>query len=219
MFSNSSRIFLLMCAVLLIFGCKQTADPDTAPDTGPEVPVSDFEQLQSWMTGTYSSTLQAERDSNYLPIILHMYPIWKDNEEASWLYVEQALASTATQPYRQRVYRLSETDNTFESKVYELANPENFIGKWHSPEAFDSLTVADLVEREGCAVYLEKKDENYYGGSTIADECKSDFLGAMYATSEVTVYADSIVSWDRGWDENDNFLWGAEHGGYVFVKQ
>jgi hypothetical protein len=28
-----------------------------------------------------------------------------------------------------------------------------------------------------------------------------------------------ILSWDRGWDKEDNQVWGAEKGGYEFIKE
>jgi CpeT protein len=27
-----------------------------------------------------------------------------------------------------------------------------------------------------------------------------------------------LLSWDRGWDVNGKQVWGAEKGGYIFVK-
>jgi hypothetical protein len=29
---------------------------------------------------------------------------------------------------------------------------------------------------------------------------------------------DMMVSWDRGWNADDKQVWGAEKGGYEFVK-
>ncbi|MFK7750665.1 MAG: CpcT/CpeT family chromophore lyase [Kordia sp.] len=64
---------------------------------------------------------------------------------------------------------------------------------------------------------LEKKG-NYYTGSTNEKECKSTIRGASYATSEVTIKANEIVSWDRGFDSKNEHVWGAEKAGYVFKR-
>jgi hypothetical protein len=42
--------------------------------------------------------------------------------------------------------------------------------------------------------------------------------GASYATSEVVITDEQLLSWDRGWDANGKQVWGAETGGYIFVK-
>jgi hypothetical protein len=43
--------------------------------------------------------------------------------------------------------------------------------------------------------------------------------GASYATSEVVIYSDKLISWDRGWNDEGKQVWGAQKGGYVFLKQ
>jgi CpeT protein len=35
----------------------------------------------------------------------------------------------------------------------------------------------------------------------------------------VEIFADRLASWDRGWNKEDKQVWGAEKGGYVFIKQ
>ena len=74
------------------------------------------------------------------------------------------------------------------------------------------------VLREGCKVVLYRVDEGYFEGSTVDNNCNSNLHGASYATSEVIIKEDRLISWDRGFDENDKQVWGAEKGGYVFIK-
>jgi hypothetical protein len=42
--------------------------------------------------------------------------------------------------------------------------------------------------------------------------------GAVYATSEVTVTPEALISWDRGFGAAGEQVWGAVTGGYVFKK-
>ena len=81
------------------------------------------------------------------------------------------------------------------------------------------LTPDSLADRQGCSIYLHKRGKKMFSGATTGKECQSSLRGAAYATSEVTVYPDKLVSWDRGWDKDDKQVWGAEKGGYVFVKE
>ena len=68
-----------------------------------------------------------------------------------------------------------------------------------------------------CAVFLSAKDD-CYSGSTVDKECKSTLYGASYATSVVEVCADKVSSWDQGWDDSDEQIWGAENGAYIFNR-
>lgn len=180
---------------------------------------ADLDDLHKRMTGSFSSEAQAARDSAFFDIRLHMADIWKDRTDGFWLYVEQAAASSLAKPYRQRIYHVyQENDTTLASKVYEFNSPLRFAGAWNNPALFNSLTVDSLIDRKGCAIYLHKNKEGNYAGSTPGKECLSSLRGATYATSEVVIYADKLISWDRGWDKADKQVWGAVKGGYEFVK-
>jgi hypothetical protein len=56
-------------------------------------------------------------------------------------------------------------------------------------------------------------------GSTQGDGCASALRGAAYATSEVTLTAGELDSWDRGFDATGNQVWGSTKGAYRFVKE
>ena len=55
-------------------------------------------------------------------------------------------------------------------------------------------------------------------GSTREDACKSTLRGSNYATSQVEITADSVSSWDQGFDANGEQVWGAVKGAYVFDR-
>lgn len=209
-----NRFLFLLSVVFLFFSCsesKQVVENAPKEDTA-------FNELLNIMNGSYNSAAQAEMDSDYYDISLHMYPIWEKNE-GNFFYVEQALNSMQDKPYRQRIYELTRlTDSTFSSAIYNLDIDSNWIGKWQTPEAFDSISLEDIELKEGCAVILKRIGKNHFKGSTGDRTCLSGFRGAMYASSEVEVFEDKIISWDRGFDSLDVQVWGAEKGGYVFEK-
>ncbi len=179
-----------------------------------------LDELFEFMSGSFSSADQAKEDSTYYNIHLTMFPIWTSDKNAKWLYVEQAVASQMKKPYRQRVYRVTELPSgKFESKVYTLPDPERVVHGWENATVFTKFTSADLVERAGCAVILERTTDNCYQGSTNEKDCRSTMRGAHYATSEVRICADGIMSWDRGWNERDEYVWGAEKAGYQFDRK
>lgn len=200
---------LMLLAAILLVSCSQGKPQEEAK----EIPLIDL------MIGSFDSKKQADADSAYYHISLHMYPIWK-NREGTWLYVEQALASTQDKPYRQRVYQLTAmADGTIKSSVFTLNDQGRFIGKWQEPGFFNQFSANSLLaERDGCAVIMKRVDANTFEGATVGKNCISTLSGASYATSKVIISSESIESWDQGFNSNDEQVWGAEKGGYVFDK-
>lgn len=177
-------------------------------------------EIASLMEGSFSSAKQSEIDSTYLNIHLHMKRIWPERQDAVWLYVEQVAASNPGKPYRQRVYRLTQVGyNLFESAIFELKDPLKFAGEWKSPEAGKLIDPESLIYMDGCGVLLKKIGEKAYSGSTDADKCLSDWRGARFVSSIVTIQKDGLITWDRGFDDNGKYLWGAEKAGYFFRRE
>ncbi len=176
------------------------------------------QEVMKLMTGSFTSEAQSLEDTSYFSITLHMYPIW-EGEKGNWLYVEQALSSTPDKPYRQRIYEVKVAeDGTIASSVYRVEDQDKAVGQWKTPEYFDALGKDILVEREGCTVFLRKQDDGRFKGSTNERDCKSSMLGASYATSEVEFDEKGVMSWDRGFDDSGEQVWGAEKAGYRFDR-
>lgn len=182
----------------------------------------DFQELINRMEGTFDTQEQASKDKDYFNIVLHMKRIWKDRKASRngyWLYVEQAVATATDKPYRQRIYHIFRKDNeTLVSQVFELESPLRFAGAWEDESKLRRLTKDSLSSRVGCDIFLQMNEDGDFWGSTEGKNCISTLKGATYATSEVVIYPNMMVSWDRGWDVNDKQVWGAEKGGYRFRK-
>jgi CpeT protein len=180
---------------------------------------SELGTLVDYMTGTFSTSEQAQSDTNYYDITLHQVHIWKDRTDGYWLYVEQASSDRVEQPYRQRVYHLAQiSDSTYQSTVYALQNPEKYIGDWSKENPLADMGPESLSERDGCAVILQKYGADTFVGSTESLRCDSNLRGAAYATSIVLITPTQMYSWDRGFDINGNQVWGSRDGGYIFKK-
>ena len=203
------RFLVLILAISLTTSCKQK---ETTPKEDAEL-----NELLGLMQGSFNSEIQSQVDSTYFNISLHMYPIWKD--KGNFLYVEQALNSKQNKPYRQRIYEVKQlNDSTFSSAIYKLDVDSLWVGKWKTPTAFDSISIKDVTLKSGCEVILTRMEPNYYAGETGVKTCESTLYGAQFATSEVEIFADKIISWDRGFDAEGNHIWGAEKAGYIFNK-
>jgi hypothetical protein len=198
------KILMIFILSMLVTGCARKN--------------TDIDILLFWMTGSFSSAEQAKLDTNYYDIRLEMVQIWKERNDGPWIYVEQAVADYKDKPYRQRVYQLVQENDKIKSIVYSFKSPLRFAGDYQIDDPLKKMTPDSLKIREGCAVYLNKISEDAYQGSTRDKDCVSDLRGASYATSEVTVKKDRILSWDRGFDSENDQVWGAENGGYIFLK-
>ncbi len=205
-------ILIGLVVAMLLAGCTSLRVKDEAENK------SQLVALQQAMTGSYDSSSQASADPEYFNILLHMEPIWTDTD-AFYLYVEQAVVTDRDNPYRQRVYKLEKQGRKLVSRVFELPEPERFVGAYASPESFNTISPEVLVEKVGCAVYLKMDKYGVYRGQTKKKSCKSSLRGASYSTSRVSINNTFVQSWDRGFNEKGEQVWGAESGGYLFFKQ
>ncbi|MEY3143421.1 MAG: phycocyanobilin lyase CpcT [Planctomycetota bacterium] len=210
-----SLLALLACVQLPI-GCATAAKAPAAPKA-PTV-ASGVPEVATLLTGSFSSEAQSKVDGEFFDVRLHMTPIWTSRADGPWLYVEQAMATNLDRPYRQRVYRLIDRgDGSVESFVYELPNQAERVGAWSDPSRFDADSPDALVPRAGCSIVLQRVGTMWVG-STNERDCESSLRGASYATSEVILRANGLESWDRGFDANDNQVWGAKKGPYEFRR-
>ena len=178
-----------------------------------------LEQLAMTMAGSYTSAEQAKADTNYFEIELEMVRIWPKRKDGAWFYVEQATAESKAKPYRQRVYHVQQLDDsTFTSSILSIKGGATWYGAYADPAKLATLPADSLVAMDGCAITLHRRGGTYVG-STHDRDCPNQRGGASYATSEVTLLPDRMISWDRGYNDKGEQVWGAEKGGYVFIKR
>lgn len=209
------RITLAVLLGLLPGAC---AGPGQRVDTAPG--EDRLLTLRAYLTGSFSSADQAAREPAYYDIVLHMTPMWTWRDDGPWLYVEQAVGATADRPYRQRVYKLERSgDGRFWSRVFEFPEPAAHAGAWRSGSPLSELSPADLEERVGCAITMSWDNASRtFTGSTAGTGCPSELNGAAYATSQVVLAPDRLITWDRGYDKTGQQVWGATEGGYEFTR-
>lgn len=196
----------------LLVACGDKGDPsDTAEDS--IVPT-----FFSYLRGTFDSSEQAAADPTYYDITLQMCPASVPDLGEYVLYVEQSV--TGSNPYRQRLYVLSPgdpPDTSAVSSIYEFNDPDPFIG-FCGTGSTEGITVDAAYLLEGCDVTVTWDGQAFTGG-TGNGTCLTDYNGATYTTSEVTLDAEKLTSWDRGYNDADEQVWGAVDGPYIFVRQ
>ncbi len=178
-----------------------------------------MELLKRYLVGSYSNAAQAERDTSCLRSELEVRRIWLKEKEGIWLYMEQAATLTKDRPYRQRIHHLAQLDDTtFVSTVCDLDSMYVFTGAYKDVARFNGLKPSEAKPLPGCAWVLHWRNGHFVGG-TNANECKSALGGSTYATSEVDIGPDILLSWERGYDDSGTQKWGAGKAGYEFVKR
>jgi hypothetical protein len=209
------KIILITMTSVFLYACKSLKN--TSQLNTIEKELVNFQQL---MSGKYNSQAQSISDTDYFNISLVMTPIWKERTDGRWLYVEQAMATKLEKPYRQRVYHLQHPQtNIFTSDIYTIKDALSFAGAQNDKEKMQKLSFDKIELKEGCTVTLVAKGNNEFEGGTNSDHCPSDLRGAKYATTKIIMKNGELISWDQGFDTKGKQVWGAEKGGYIFVKQ
>lgn len=204
---------LILFGIILFQGCSKKNEEKVTYS-------KELLALADMMTGSFSNSEQAKVDSNYYDIQLEMVQIWPERNDGIWLYIEQTVVADVNRPYRQRIYQLQQTgETTFTSDVFLLpGDPLHYAGAYKDPAKLQKIKRKHVIERDGCTIYINRLDSLTYTGETRDHECRSHLRKASYATSQVRITPEEVCSWERGWDENDKQVWGAEKDGYHYKK-
>lgn len=196
-------------------------DAGVSAETGADGPAFDVaRRFAQYLTGRMDSSAQAMRDGRYYAVQLHSCRVDAPAVGAYVLYVEQAMMTSLSQPYRQRFYAvesLAEPGRAV-SRVFEPNAPARLVGLCNRDAGVFSARPSDMTEIPGCRVEVSWTGTAFEGG-TVGQECANTLMGAAYATSRVTLTADTLESWDRGYDEGGTQVWGARAGPYVFQRR
>ncbi|MCO4772732.1 MAG: chromophore lyase CpcT/CpeT [Deltaproteobacteria bacterium] len=221
-----SRLPVLCLPLLglsLLAGCPTTGDDDDAvgPDLDALAAVR-ADRLTQWLAGEFNSEAQSLSDPNYWDIQVLGCAVLAPELGQRVLYIEQAFMDDLAAPYRQRIYVVeasSEDEVSAWTTVYALTDANAAIGlcdQTTRPE----FSEEDVELRDGCGVQVTwSSTEQEFSGGTVEDECASTINDATYATSDVVIGPTGFTSWDRGFDGNDEQVWGAVDGPYVFDRR
>ncbi len=196
-------------------------EPEQTPE--PQSELSDADRALTniaaeWLIGTFDSSEQAARQPAYRAVQLVTCEVDAPALGERVLYVEQAMMTQVNSPYRQRLYVLEPlSGERVLSRVFSLVDPAIAVGLCERPDRV-SFSANEVREREGCAVTLAWNATHFSGG-TSGSECRSTLQGAQYATSEVTLHGDRLLSWDQGFNANGQQVWGATEGPYEFSRR
>lgn len=205
-------------ALIPLVGCASASKGPSPEELAAAARAEAAAEVASLLTGTFTSTAQSVANPDYLDIHVGAAVIWPERQDGPWIYIEQAAANS--DPYRQRIYHIvAESPDVVVSRIHEIpGDGKLIIGAHEDPSVLAGLTPEDLVHKVGCDVRLVRTKASRWSGGTTGEGCLTDWGEASHATSEVTVDAAQLRSWDRGWREDGELAWGPEQGPYIFDR-
>ena len=207
-----ARLLFYFSLLLLLPACTRAL----AKNGGDEV----LQQLQQAAAGDYSSALQATVREGYPDENLHLRGIWTDRYPGQYLYAETINTAAPNQPASQQVFRLErKSKRKFLLRLYELPNAETYAGAYRKPDRLAGLQPANLIEQEGCAIYLKLGKDGTYRGETKPKTCLNDRDGAAYSVTRVNLAGDFVYLWERGFSAAGEEVWGLADGGKMFLRE
>lgn len=178
--------------------------------------------LKSRLLKVYDSSNQSLFQPDYFDVTIkhcevNVTNVPKSESSSIFMLVEQAISTFVDRPYRIRFVKLKydQATDTYLSVNFEPENPRQWSGTCYS----DEVTTVDYQQFSDakCTIELKKIGDDFVG-STPEQGCKSEFNGATVFRSRTTISDGKILSWDQGFDDFGNQVWGAVKGPYQFVE-
>ncbi|XP_057970313.1 chromophore lyase CRL, chloroplastic [Malania oleifera] len=179
------------------------------------------------LSGEKFSRDQASRDpDNYFNLRMLTCPAAEMVDRSKVLYFEQAFWRTPQKPFRQRFFMVKPCPNEMKCDVelssYAIRDVEeykNFCDRGKDQRPLPEEVIGDIAEHL-TTIYLKRCERGkncLYEGSTPPGGFPNSWNGASYCTSELAVLRNNeIHTWDRGYDDDGNQVWGVTKGPYAF---
>ncbi|KAI4343539.1 hypothetical protein L6164_010876 [Bauhinia variegata] len=179
------------------------------------------------LTGEKYSREQASRDpDHYFNIRTITCPATDLVDGSNVLYFEQAFWRSPQKPFRQRFCMVKpcpkELKCDVELSTYAIRDMEeykNFCDRSKDQRPQPEEVFGDIAELL-TTIYLKRCPRGkrcLYEGSTPPGGFPNTWNGATYCSSELTVMKNNeIHTWDRGYDDDGNQVWGPKEGPYEF---
>jgi hypothetical protein len=137
-------------------------------------------------------------------------------------YLEQALAGSEDEPYRQRVVLLTRLDGRLVNRLYRLKRPAALVGAWREPKRLGALVPAEMELDAGCDLaWTPAWPDRFAGVAGEGGSCRTQARGATHVVSRVELRADGLTSLDQGFDDAGAHKWGPPPGtaGHAFARR
>ena len=157
--------------------------------------------LVRFMTGTFETVPQEAGAGVSTGETLRQVPFWTSAKDELWMYAEYVRQGEGVRPYRQRIYRFTESGGLISAAIFDPpGDPARSMGVWRKEAPFARFTPADLKPRPGCEVTFRPQMEVLFNGGRAGEGCHADFPGTHHDHAEFYVSSSSIRTWEYGRD-------------------
>lgn len=196
-----------------------SATPEETIEIEVEETIDHAEIVAIWLEGSFSTSVQAEMDSNYEALFMEACRLQIPELGSRVLYVEQTILGAANRVQSQKLYSIDEEGNRVAMRSFAM-RPEleaALVGACDAPEAAE-IDLAMVAKADACTLWITPEGEDQYGGGTVGTECTTPMDGVDYETAYIVVEPLGIELWERGWNSEDRQVWGPENGPYQFER-
>ncbi|NJN31247.1 MAG: chorismate-binding protein [Synechococcales cyanobacterium RM1_1_8] len=182
---------------------------------------TDIKTLARWMAADFSNQPQAfENPPFFAHIRVCMRPLPLALMGGVSLYLEQAYDINLKAPYRARVLKFELQAGQIELGNYEIIDGESLYGASREPERLAQLRPEQIRKLPGCSFQVAWTGHSFKAVVEPGKCCRVTRKDQeTYLDSEFEVFADRLVSLDRGRDlETDALVWGSIAGPFEFEK-
>ena len=172
----------------------------------------DVQQLGAWLTGSYNNQAQVKKDSSSTLETMKLERIWNNRQDGHWMIVHRAGSVPDSASLHQVWHVYLQDDSTIVLQALNIADPTRFITN------ASGLKLSDLRARQGCEIYLLKKNRSYSGKGN-GRECFVEGAGNRYLSQEITVTKNTISWGETGFDAKDQPVFGNPGRATLFTHQ
>ena len=182
-------------------------------------PVNHRDAVVEHLEGTMTASVQPQDNAPTIQVQMTTCQVdVPQKTDSVILYQEQGIVGKLDRPYRQRFLEIKSdrTNNLVYSYSYKPSNLENwsnFCNRFPEPRTVSKENLGELV----CTVTL-KPFLNVYLGTTPPEGCQAEVRGAVRITNRIILHQEGMDTWDRGFDESGEQVWGAENEAYQFRR-
>jgi hypothetical protein len=186
--------------------------------------------LGNYLAGEFDNQEQSLAEPAwFVHLRLWHVPTGLFSEDSVTLFAEQANIVNLQQPYRQRIIRIRQVENTefsLQVQYYALKNFSSWVGAGQNPSRLQKLNPEDLELLPGCILDVQVNEQSpgylQFIAKPVANSiCSFNYNGNTVQVSlgfEVT--PEELKTYDKGIDsETGRATWGAILGPYRYQKR
>lgn len=174
--------------------------------------------LDELFSGEYTTSEQAQVDSEIIDLHLEITPFSIENQSGKWFYLETAFTGSTDLPYKQEVYNFQTASLDFiYLERYTVKDGKKYIHALKDKNVLKTLSVEQLQKKENCTILITR-EKNTFIGITAGKDCLSKVRKAQYSTTDIEITKEDFFLWEQGFNSKDKQVWGPKINGYVFKK-